>query len=58
MPNEQWQNENIIQEYIDFNFKYNNNVNLNNFEARFNSKRQFMFLLEFFNGTLYNIIRH
>ena len=56
MPNEQWQNENIIQEYIDFNFKYNNNVNLNNFEARFNSKRQFMFLLEFFNGTLYNII--
>ena len=56
MPNELWQNENTIKEYIDFNFKYNNNVNLNNFEARFNSKRQFMFLLEFLNGTLYNII--
>ena len=56
MPNEQWQNENIIQEYIDFNSKINIIKNQNVAEYILYSNRYIILLIEILYGTIFNLI--
>ena len=57
MPHNEWQNENIINEYIDFNVNYHKKLNFDELTPICcKSPRYISFLFEMLNGTLYNII--
>lgn len=57
MPHNGWQNENIINEYIDFNICYHKKLGFDESTIiGLKSSRYISFLFEQLNGTLYNII--
>ena len=57
IPNNQWQNKNILEDYIKFNVKFFTNANVSDIATIVTSdNRQLALIFEILFGTIYNMI--